>query len=321
MAFIRGPDGGPPIPVKVEPLDFHDTAQTFVDASGTAYHVLPELFEVLGSFRGPAGVDRSATAFDQDYQPAVRTLADGVNRAVNLLNDIGVGIDTSAYNHWKADADATPGGGQPPPWQPVDPGLVLPQSFAAPSLVGIPTAILPLPLSDLIPMGHTDDLRTIARAFQNAHDTLESVATELHNALEVLFSNNQSTDLDALNDFWNHIGGPGDNAVLSALPNGCDSIANAIHQYADWIDETQNQIVDAIGNVLNDAALGTLCAILLGMISDGIGAIAGIIKFLDDVGEGGALIVAIDGIVTAASGQLAAIGAVAAGTLGWLWCR
>jgi hypothetical protein len=33
MAFIRGPNGGPPIPVKVEPLDFHDTAQTFVDAS------------------------------------------------------------------------------------------------------------------------------------------------------------------------------------------------------------------------------------------------------------------------------------------------
>jgi hypothetical protein len=278
--------------------------------------VLPTLFDVLGSFRGPAGVDRSATAFDRDYQPAVRTVVDGVNRAVNLLNDLGVGIDTSAYNHWKADADATPGGGQPPPWQPVDPGLVLPQSFAAPSLVGSPTAILPPPLSDMIPMGHTDDLRALAGAFQNAHDTLDSVTTELHNALEFLFSNNQSADLDAMNEFWDRIGGPGGNAILSALPNGCDSIANAIYQYADWIDETQNQIIDAIGNFLEDATLGALGAILLGMITDGIGAIAGIAKILDDVGEGSALVVAIDGIVAAASGRLAAVGAVAAGAVG-----
>jgi len=89
-------------------------------------------------------------------------------------------------------------------------------------------------------------------------------------------------------------------------------------QMADWIDETQNQIIDAIGNFLKDATLGALGAILLGMITDGIGAIAGIAKILDDVGEGGALVVAIDGIVAAASGRLAAVGAVAAGAVGAL---
>jgi hypothetical protein len=165
-------------------------------------------------------------------------------------------------------------------------------------------------------MGHADDLRSLAGAFQNAHDTLDSVATGLHTALEFLFSNNQSAALDALNEFWDRIGGPGDNAILSALPNGCDSIANAIYQYVDWIDETQNQIIEAIGNVLKDATLGALNAILLGMITEGIGAIAGIAEVLDDVGEGGALVIAIDHIVTAASGRLATVGAVAAGTVG-----
>lgn len=69
-----------------------------------------------------------------------------------------------------------------------------------------PTAILPPPLWDMIPMGHADDLRAVAGAFQNAHDTLDSVATELHKVLESMFSNNQCADLDTLNEFWDHIG-------------------------------------------------------------------------------------------------------------------
>src|SRR5436305_1869879 len=99
----RGPDGGPLAPVRIEPQDFHTVAQSFVDASGTLYQVLPTLFRVLDGFRGPAGIDEAAKHFDASYRPAVGTLVDGVNRAVNLLGDIGVGIDTSARNHWNAD--------------------------------------------------------------------------------------------------------------------------------------------------------------------------------------------------------------------------
>jgi hypothetical protein len=57
-------------------------------------------------------------------------------------------------------------------------------------------------------------------------------------------------------------------------------------------------------------------AILLGMISDGIGALAGLLRAADELGEGGALVVAITGAVTLADGRLIAIGAAAAGVVG-----
>lgn len=201
----------------------------------------------------------------------------------------------------------------------MDTGLVLPQSLQAPSLVGSPTAVLPPPLADLIPMGHTDDLRTVAQAFEKARDTLTTVAQDLHGSLESLFVNNDSADLDARNDFWNQVGGTSKSAILSALPEGCDSIAGAIYQYADWTDDVQNQIVDAIGNILEDATLGALGAVALGMLTDGLGDIAAIGGLLDAIGDGpvaARVIGAIEGVISAASPQLAAAGAVAGGAVG-----
>jgi hypothetical protein len=56
------------------------------------------LFHVLAGFRGPAGIDDSAKRLDAACRPAVDSMVMGVNRAVNLLGDIGLGIDTSARN-------------------------------------------------------------------------------------------------------------------------------------------------------------------------------------------------------------------------------
>lgn len=316
MPLVRGPDGGSPIPIKITPEDFHDAAQRFVDASSTLYRVLPTLFRVLTGFRGPAGIDDSAKRLDAAYRPSVDSIVAGVNRAVNLLGDIGVGIDTAARNHWNADAAATPNGGRPPPWSPVDPGLVLPQSLSVPSLVGSPTAVLPPPLSDKVPMGHVEDLHTVAQAFRIARDTLAETSVGLHNTLEFLFSHNQSADLDALNRFWDRVGGAADTAILTALQRSCDQIATAVDDYASWTVDTQNQIVDAIGEFLRNAALGALVALLFGLITDGLGALTGVLKAADDVGEGGALIAAITGVMALADTRLVAIGATVGGVVG-----
>jgi hypothetical protein len=311
---VYGPDGGPRVPIKIQPEDFHNVAQQFVDASSTLYQVLPTLFHVLGGFRGPAGIDESAKRFDTTYRPAVSSVVDGVNRAVNLMGDIGLGIDMAARNHWNADAAATPNGAPPPPWTPVDTGLVLPQSLTVPSLVGSPSFVLPPPLSDLVPAGHVDDLQTVAQAFRAAHDKIDDVSTGLHNALEFLFSNNQSADLNALNQFWEHIGGNA--GILGALQQACDQIATAVQDYANWTVDTQNQILDAVGNFLKNVALGALIGILIGTITDGIGALAAILTAADEVGEGGALVAAISTAVAVTDIRLAAIGAAAGGVVG-----
>lgn len=304
-----------PIPVggggsiKVEPADFHRVAQRFMAASTTVYQVLPALFRVLSGFRGPAGVDRSAKQFDAAYRSAVDSLVDGVNRTVNLLADIGVGIDTAAYNHFAADAAATPGHVQPP-WTPVDPGLVLPQSLSTPSLVGSPTAVLPEPLQDMVPMGHIDDLGTVASAFRAADETIVDTTTELHNALESLFADNVSADLDALSEFWDRVD------ILAALHRACDQIATSVQEYANWTVDAQNQILDAVGDVLKDAALGALAGILLGLFTDGIGTLGAILEAADGVGEGGALVAAVGAAIAVVDGGLVAIGATAGGVVG-----
>lgn len=313
---IYGPDGGPQMQVKVEPSDFHDAAQKFVSAMNTIYQVLPTLFKVLDGFRGPAGVDDSAKQLDAAYQPAVNAVVTGVNRAVNLLGDIGLGIDISASNHWNADAAANPSGGQPLPWTPVDTGLYLPQRVAVPSLVGSPMLVLPPPLSDKIPMGHVDDLPTVAQAFRGARDTVNNTSSDLRNALAFLFSNNQSQDLNALNDFWNKVGGSSDTAILTALANTCDQIAQAVEDYADWTTDTQNQIIDAVVHFIEDVLLGVAIGLLLGVISDGIGAVAGVLNAANKIGKGGVLVAEISGVVVAANVRLAGIGAAFGGVVG-----
>jgi uncharacterized protein YukE len=228
-----GPDGGPSILVQVEPQDFHDVAQKFADAQGTIYDVLPTLFKVLDGYPGVAGIDDSAKNFNTQYQPAVGALVTGVNRAVNLLNDISWGIEMSACNHWNADAASNPGGGQPPPWPTFNPGLYLPQNLATPSLVGNSVSAFPPPLSDKVPDGHVHLLQAIAQAFRGARDTISNTSTGLHDSLAFLFSNNQSRDLNDFNDFWNKVGGNSDTAILTALQSTCDQIANAVNDYAD----------------------------------------------------------------------------------------
>ena len=61
--------------------------------------MLPTLFRVLGEFRGPAGVDDSAKQLDAACRPAVDSIVTGVNLAVNLLGEIGLGIVTAARKH------------------------------------------------------------------------------------------------------------------------------------------------------------------------------------------------------------------------------
>ncbi|HWE89381.1 MAG TPA: WXG100 family type VII secretion target, partial [Pseudonocardiaceae bacterium] len=228
VSVLRGPDGGPPIGIKITPEDFHDVATRFVSASEELFQTQTGLLQQLGGLTGVAGVDTSAKQFDQSYQAAMQQWITGVYRAQNLLGDIANGIDWSARNHWMADASAVPGGGTPVPWQPVNPGLVLPSRVNAPSLVGNPQFDLPPWLSDHVPLPRLDALQELVTAFHGTRDAIENITSDLHNGLEFLFSNNSSPDLDALSEFWDKIGGASDSAILTALSRTCDDIASAI---------------------------------------------------------------------------------------------
>lgn len=312
----HGPDGGPLTPVKIDPQDFHNVAQRFCDRASDLASAMDKLFDGLNNASGVAGVDNSAKKFDAAYQPAVTELINAFNRTVNLLYDIASGIDLSATNHWRADADATPGGGESPPWSPVNASLFLPHSPPHGSLVGKPIVSVPPPFDATIPLGNTDILRAMGTALTNAANTVDDITNSLANDLKYLFESSEGAELDAMNQFWNAIGGPSDTAILTALRRGCTQLAGVLSDYADWIDHTEDQIFDAIVNALKHMIVGALAGIavgaVVGLFTGGTGAIPAMIATADEIGEGASLAVTVAGVFDIAfNGAYAAVGAAA----------
>jgi hypothetical protein len=119
----RGPDGGPLVPVKIGPGDFHVVAQAFVDAQDALERIRSALLTGLDNANGAAGASDGARQYQDSWAAAMDGIVnDGFHSAFDLLGAIGYGIDVSAVNHWKADQDSIPGqAGSPPPWSPVAP--------------------------------------------------------------------------------------------------------------------------------------------------------------------------------------------------------
>src|SRR5438067_8588692 len=119
----RGPDGGPTVPVKIVPEDFHAAAQAFVDAQDSLARIRQDLLTGLDAANGAAGACDGARQYQDGWAAAMDGIVnDGFHSAFDLLGAIGYGIDVSALNHYDADHDSVPGqSGATPPWTPVTP--------------------------------------------------------------------------------------------------------------------------------------------------------------------------------------------------------
>src|SRR5438132_3257591 len=97
---MRPPDDGPTLPVKVTPEDLHHVAQQFSDIAGEFEKLRDNLWNGLRPAAGWAGIDDQARRFGQQFTDAYMKLETGIERARNVLYDIGEGIDIAARNHW-----------------------------------------------------------------------------------------------------------------------------------------------------------------------------------------------------------------------------
>lgn len=296
--------GGKGAPVQVTPEDFHQAATTFGNAVAKLSDAATRLHNVTTAAAGFAGVDDGAKQFDAGYQQTLNTLFSAFDRACGVLTDVSLGLDLSGINHWNADAAATPGGGSPPPWNPTS-GLYLPQNLRATSLVGSPVLALPAPLDAKIPLGHQTLLHDVADRFNDAATTVEDLRAELSNALSDLFANNSSDDLDAMNAFWNTIGGDRDTAILTAVRTGSQQLSEAVSGFANWIGETQNQIITFTGKVAEQTALALLPSVLIDLFTAGLGGLPGIIKAFQEAGKFGELVAVVEGVEAGAAVRLA----------------
>lgn len=304
------PPAGPAVtaPIQVTPEDFHSVASEIGNAVVQLVDIAGRLHASTSAANGIGGVDDGAKQFDKGYQQALSTLFQTFDRAGDVLTDVSFGIDVSGYNHWNADAKSTPGHETSPPWSLVS-GLYLPQNRQATTLVGNPVMTLPAPLDAKIPLGHQTILHELADQFTNAATSVNGLRNNVFNHLLELFANNSSADLDAVNTYWNTIGGSSDKAILTALENGCQQLAQAVSGFAGWIADTQNEIVDEIinftGQLAKNTALSLIPALLASLVTDGVGGLPELVQVIQKVGEFGELVALVEAIDVAAAARLA----------------
>lgn len=315
-------DDAPAKPVRVTPEEFHRVAQQFSDAGGAesgVFRIRDNLWAGLAPAAGWAGVDDAALTFGEQFSAAFDQLYTGFDRAGQVLGDVASGIDISARNHWRADQAATPDGATDPPWPPISPPLILSTPQRPFPMTGNATVGGLGALQRKIPLGDPEKLFAASRAFTEARDVLDAQTSALHSALQNLFANNASEDLDALDEFWHRIGGiTNQQAILTALRESCDDLARALSDFAAWIVDTQNQIVAAIESILKEILLGILLALALAAISGGLGGLAEVLAIATGAGKGAEIAIAVDTVLTAvnATGRLAAIGGAVGGVVG-----
>lgn len=307
----RGPDGGPVVPVKIVPADFHIVAQAFVDAQDSLETIRQNLLHGVDAAKGTAGACDGARQYQNGWASAMDSVVnDGFHTAFDLLGAIGRGIDVSALNHVNADHDSIPGqAAPPPPWSPV-----VPHPWPANSDFAVLTGPSPwwMPgfLEKFIPTADSGRLDDAAQACRTAAEAIRELAANLHAELQGLLGNNTSADLDELDAFWQQAAGS--QSIPARLPQALDDLANSLVDYRVWNDHTQEAIKDKIKEVID--GLGVIGAVLAvgSIITDGTldAVIVGVIEALEAVGVDaeGALAAPIAEVATTAATALAATG-------------
>jgi hypothetical protein len=318
-ALGHGPDGGPAIPVKIVPWDFHPVAQRFVDAQNDLERIRQDLLNGLDRAKGAMGACDTAHKYEDGWAAAMDSIVnDGFYTAFNLLGSIGKGIDVSALNHATADQNSVPGqpNGQPP-WTPVVPNAWPAESDFV-NLTGGSPWWMPGFLERYIPTADTDRIDAAAQVCRHASGAIRELVNDLHTRLRGLVSSNSSDDVNQLEQFWQRAAGQ--QSILTVLPQTLDDIASSLVEFRVWNDDTQEKVRDKIKSVIEGlGVVGVILAVGSILTEGGLDAlIVAVIEALELFGidAAGALAVPIAEVVATTETILVVAGGAIAITQG-----
>lgn len=301
--MARIDDGGAPRGVvDVTPEDFHAVALQLADGQERLHQVRLKLFATLDGNAGAAGAGDGAEAFERGYQNAVHTVVSAFFRAYDVLASVAAGIDQAGLNHWTADNSSQPHP-EPAPWTPLLPPKAG-GSPAWPSLLGPEEWWLPHGIARYVPNTDTGKLTNIQLAFEQAGDAVQALAADLKNRMFTLVENNDSADVDALNDFWDRLAGGHESAIFFVLPQFLQKLSTAFADFRVWVVDTRQRIEDSVRDVVDGAGLGLAVAGIVSILTEGA----------FDVLVGAAELLGID-VIGVLAGPIAELSAGAVATL------
>jgi hypothetical protein len=261
-------DGGAPQGViDVTPEDFHAVALALADGQERLHRIRLNLFAALEGNAGAGGAGDGAEAFERGFQNAMHTVVAAFFRGYDVLGSVAAGIDQAGLNHWDADNRSHP---QPDsaPWTP----LVPPKaggSPAWPSLLGPEEWWLPHEVARFVPNADTGKLTNVQTAFEQAGAAVQALAADLKSRMFALVDNNDSADIDALNDFWDRLAGGHDSAIFFVLPQFLEKLSTAFADFRVWVVDTRERINDSMRDVVDGAGLGLAVAGIVSILTEG----------------------------------------------------
>ncbi len=231
------------------PLAVDPTALT---AAGTSVAAVGDSLSaavatLTGSFSANTGQDASGVMFGRQYENTARDLLKAVAAGVNACKKTGYGIQVSAVNYSRAEAQSDISGrAQPLPSPPCPPPV---SPAGAPSAEGPgvvePTLwkVVEFLVGDLWPNGDPAAMRTAAAAWHSFGASLYGVSGEMAGPYNAI-SAQQLPESELIKQPIRDIG-----TAFATLGGSCQQLATQLEGFAADVEKTQNAIRELLNKL------------------------------------------------------------------------
>lgn len=224
-------------PIAVDP--------TVLSAAGVSVAAVGEALNtavstLTGAFNANTGQDASGVTFGRQYESTARDLLKAVAAGINACRKTGYGIQISAANYSRAEAQSDISGRSQPLPSPPCPAPVSPSG--APSTEGPGVAeptmwkVVEFLVGDLWPNGNPAAMRTAAAAWRTFGASLYGVSGEMAGPYNTI-SSQQLAEGELIKAPIRDIG-----SAFSSLGGSCQQLATQLDAFAADVEKTQNAI-------------------------------------------------------------------------------
>lgn len=199
------------------------------------------------AFNANTGQDASGVMFGRQYENTARDLLKAVAAGVNACRKTGYGIQVSAVNYSRAEAQADISRRAQPLPSPACPAAV--SSAGAPSAEGLGVVepamwkVVEFLVGDLWPNGDPAAMRTAAAAWRAFGASLYGVSGDMAGPYNVI-SAQQMPEGELIKAPIRDIG-----TGLSSAGGSCQQLANQLEGFASDVEKTQNAIRELLNKL------------------------------------------------------------------------